>query len=87
MDFIEQFGSMPQVHLKKGKILQALNLPECYFFSPYLKRVFFFFQTLFQCPDVSSYSTITISYMKKEKKIGFHRKLEIDFAESNLSWF
>ena len=55
LDFVEQFGLMPQVHLKKGKILQALNLPNAFFFSPYLKRVFFF-QTLFmsQCLTVQS---------------------------------
>ena len=32
LDFIEQFGSMPQVHLKKGKNLQALNLANAIFF-------------------------------------------------------
>ena len=55
LDFVEQFGFMPQVHLKKGKILQALNLPNA-IFSPYLKRVVFFFQTLFmsRCLTVQS---------------------------------
>ena len=31
--FVEQFGFMPQVHLKKGKILQALHLPNAIFFT------------------------------------------------------
>ena len=50
LDFVEQFGLMPQVHLKKGKILQALNLPNAFFFHRIL-NVFFFFKH-FSCPNV-----------------------------------
>ena len=60
--FIEQFGSMPHsVNLEKQQIFLML------FFFHRILNVFFFFFKHFSCPDVSSYSTITISYIKKEK--------------------
>ena len=67
--FVEQFGFMPQVRLDKGKILQALHLPNAIFFHR-IWNVFFFFNTL-HVPMFNS--TITI------------RKLEIDSVENNLS--
>lgn len=53
--FVEQFGFMPQVHLKKGKILQALHLPNAIFFT--VSETCFFFNTL-HVPMFNS--TITI---------------------------
>ena len=53
--FVEQFGCMPQVHLKKGKILQALHLPNAIFFT--VSETCFFFNTL-HVPMFNS--TITI---------------------------
>lgn len=52
--FVEQFGFMPQVHLKKERFYKPL-ICLMLFFSPYLKRVFFF-QTLFmfRCLTVQS---------------------------------
>lgn len=52
--FVEQFGFMPQVHLKKGKILQALHLPNAIFFT--VSETCFFFLTLFmsRCLTVQS---------------------------------
>lgn len=55
LDFVEQFGFMPQVHLKKGKILQALHLPNAILFT--VSETCFFFNTL-HVPMFNS--TITI---------------------------
>lgn len=48
-----------------GSPWKTTDLPNAIFFHRIL-TCFFFFKH-FSCPDVSSYSTITISYIKKEK--------------------